>query len=124
VFLFLQFSVFIVLFNEVVKNEEKLYALKWATIITGGTAVLFLLFKNTLFNFSGGNDGIYVEQMGAGFVRALKEDRQAMFTTDALRSLVFVILSAALIWMYIKRRQVKICLCWAFPCLSSQILLQ
>jgi hypothetical protein len=47
---------------------------------------------------------IYVEQMGAGFVRALKEDRQAMFTTDALRSLVFVILSAALIWMYIKQK--------------------
>ncbi|MCM4158997.1 YfhO family protein [Antarcticibacterium flavum] len=95
------------LFNEVVKNEEKLFALKWATIITGGTAVLFLLFKNTLFNFSGGNDAIYMEQMGAGFVRALKEDRKAIFTTDAVRSLIFVILSAALIWMYLKQKAGK-----------------
>ena len=111
------------LFNEMVKNEEKLYALKWSTIITAGTAVLFLLFKNTLFNFSGGNDAIYLDQMGAGFVRALKEDRQAIFTTDALRSLVFVLLSAALIWMYIKQKagQNLLIICFSLLILADLI---
>lgn len=95
------------LFNEFEKPEEKEEALKWATIITGGLALLFLIFKSTLFNFSGGNDAIYVQQMGADFVRALKEDRKAIFTADTIRSLVFVLLSAALIWLYLKQKAGK-----------------
>lgn len=92
------------LFNEFDKTEEKQHALKWATIITGGIALVFLIFKSALFNFSGGNDAVYMEQMGAEFVRALKEDRRAVFTTDTIRSLIFVLLSATLIWLYIKQK--------------------
>lgn len=95
------------LFNDFEKPEEKEEALKLATIITGGLALLFLIFKSTLFNFSGGNDAIYVQQMGADFVRALKEDRKAIFTADTIRSLVFVLLSAALIWLYLKQKAGK-----------------
>lgn len=90
------------LFNDFENKEKKLYALKWATIITGGIALIFLLFKSALFSFSGGNDAVYVQQMGAEFVRALKEDRKAIFTEDTLRSLIFVVLTAALVWLYIK----------------------
>ncbi|MGM1054278.1 MAG: YfhO family protein [Bacteroidota bacterium] len=92
------------LFNEFEKTEEKQYALKWATIITGGIALLFLVFKSALFNFSGGNDAVYMQQMGAEFVRALKEDRRAVFTTDTIRSLIFVLLSATLIWLFLKQK--------------------
>lgn len=92
------------LFNAAEKPEEKQYALKWATIITGGMALLFLIFKSALFNFSGGSDAVYMEQMGAEFVRAIKEDRMAVFTSDTLRSLIFVLLSAALIWLYLKKK--------------------
>lgn len=95
------------LFNEVVRKEDKMKALKWAAIITGGTAVLFLLFKSALFSFSGGNDAIYLQQMGAEFVRALKEDRKAIFTEDTIRSLIFVLLSAALIWLYLEQKASK-----------------
>ncbi|MFN4763516.1 YfhO family protein [Gillisia sp. Q332] len=95
------------LFSEFEKAEEKQYALKWATIITGGIALLFLVFKSALFNFSGGNDAVYIQQMGAEFVRALKEDRRAVFTADTIRSLIFVLLSATLIWLYIKQKANK-----------------
>ncbi|HSM63133.1 MAG TPA: hypothetical protein VK833_04270, partial [Gillisia sp.] len=95
------------LFNDFEKVEEKQYALKWATIITGGIALLFLLFKSALFNFSGGNDAVYMEQMGAEFVRALKEDRKDIFTSDTIRSLIFVLLSATLIWLYLKQKATK-----------------
>ncbi len=95
------------LFDEFEKTEEKQYALKWATIITGGIALLFLVFKSALFNFSGGSDAVYIQQMGAEFVRALKEDRRAVFTADTIRSLIFVLLSATLIWLYIKQKTNK-----------------
>jgi len=48
-----------------------------------------------------------MEQMGAEFVRALKGDRRAVLTTDTIRSLVFVLLSATLIWLYIKQKANK-----------------
>src|SRR5690606_37582372 len=92
------------LFNDFEKSEEKNYALKWATIITGGLALIFILFKSLLFNFSGGNDSVYIDQLGAELVRALREDRKAIFTADAIRTLIFVILSAGLIWVYLKQK--------------------
>jgi len=92
------------LFNEFEKTEEKQHALKWATIITGGLALIFILFKSLLFNFSGGSDSVYIQQLGADFVRALKEDRKSILTADAIRSLIFVLFSAGLIWAYLKQK--------------------
>ncbi len=83
-------------------KEEKIRALKYTTAIVGGLALVFLLFKSVLFNFSGTNDGYFIQQLGPDFVRALKEDRKAMFTTDTLRSLVLVLLTAAGCWWYLK----------------------
>ncbi len=95
------------LFNDFEKKEEKFYALKWATIITGGVALLFLLFKSAFFSFTGGNDAVYVQQMGSEFIRALKEDRKALFTSDTIRSLVFVLITAGLVWLYLKEKASK-----------------
>src|SRR5680860_500364 len=95
------------LFLDFEKPEEKFRALKLATLITGGLALVFLVFKSALFNFSGGNDAAYIQQMGSEFVRALKEDRKSIFTADAIRSLVFVLLSATLIWLYLKQKVSK-----------------
>ncbi|MEP6261808.1 MAG: YfhO family protein [Gillisia sp.] len=92
------------LFNHFENEEDKMKALKWATIITGGLALVFLILKSVLFNFSGGSDAVYNQQIGAEFVRALKEDRKAIFTSDTLRSLIYVMLSAILIWVYLKQK--------------------
>ncbi|MFD0988760.1 YfhO family protein [Mariniflexile jejuense] len=89
------------LFNEFEKKEEKLKALKYSAIITGGLAVLFLLFKTSLFDFVGGNDGFYSQNYGEAFVDALREDRKSIFTTDTLRTLILVLLSAGAIYMYL-----------------------
>jgi hypothetical protein len=87
-----------------VSYSDKWEALKKTTLILGGLSVLFLLLKSALFDFSGINDGRYAEQYGAKFIRALKEDRKAMFTTDTIRSLVFVLLIAGAIYLYLKEK--------------------
>ncbi len=89
------------LFNPKVKEEEKLYALKWTSIITGGLLLVFLLFKSILFDFSGPTDSSLSQQLGMDFIRALKEDRKALFNSDVIRSLIFVIFSGGLIWAYL-----------------------
>ncbi len=87
-----------------VSKEQKMHALKWSVIITGGLALVFWLFKSVLFNFSGPNDSAYIQQIGIDFVRAVKEDRKAIFGTDALRSLIFVILTAAALWLVLSEK--------------------
>ncbi len=85
-----------------IAEESKIKAVKYATAIVGGLALVFLLFKSTLFSFSGANDGIFMQQLGPDFVRALKEDRKAIFTADTLRSLVLILLVATGCWFYLK----------------------
>ena len=92
------------LFLAEVKKEEKLYALKWSSIITGGLLLIFLLFKSVLFDFAGANDAMYSQQFGMDFMNALKDDRKAIFTADVIRSLVFVLIAAGLIWAYLKQK--------------------
>jgi hypothetical protein len=86
-----------------VSYELKWNALKKTTLTLGGLSLLFLLLKSMLFDFSGTSDSMFLDQYGAKFVRALKEDRKAMFTADTIRSLVFVLLLASALYLYLKK---------------------
>ena len=92
------------LFNKVERAEEKLKALKYSVIITAGLALVFLFFGSSLFDFVGNNDGRYIQGYGQAYVDALKEDRKAIFSSDTLRTLILVLLSAGVIWMYLKKK--------------------
>lgn len=92
------------LFNDFVKDEEKLKALKYTTGIAAGLAIIFLLFKTSLFDFVGRNDGYYLQNYGQQFMDAIRSDRQMLFTQDALRTLVLVLLSASLVFLYLKKK--------------------
>jgi hypothetical protein len=95
------------LFNAFDNDERKLKALKITLAITGGLALMFLLFKSTFFDFVGVNDGYYRQaygKYGQGYIDALKDDRKAFFTEDTLRTLVLVLLSAGTVFMFIKKK--------------------
>ncbi len=92
------------LFNNFDDDEKKLKALKYSVIITGGLALVFLLFKSSLFNFVGANDGFYRQNYGQAFIDAVKEDRRALFTQDTLRTLILIILAAGAIYMFLKKQ--------------------
>ncbi len=95
------------LFQDFNKEEEKLKALKFSLLICGGLALIFFLFKSALFDFVGANDGYYREaygEYGQGFIDALREDRKTFFTQDTLRTLILVVLSAGLIFGYLKEK--------------------
>ncbi|MFK7781613.1 YfhO family protein [Psychroserpens sp.] len=94
------------LFNQYVKDEDKMKALKFSAIITGGLALAFLVFKGA-FDFVGANDGYYRQaygQYGEAFVDALREDRKTFFTQDTLRTLSLVLLSAGTIFMFLRKK--------------------
>ncbi|RKE95236.1 YfhO family protein [Ichthyenterobacterium magnum] len=94
------------LFNAFEKDEDKQKALKYSALITGGIALLFLIFKSS-FDFVGVNDGYYRQsygQYGQAFVDALRADRKMIFTQDAIRTLALVLLSAGTVFMFLKKK--------------------
>ena len=91
------------LFNEFEADEKKLKALKFSTMIVGGLAVLFILFKSS-FDFAGVNDSFYRQNYGQGFIDAVKEDRKSFFTEDTLRSLILVLLSAGVVFLFLRKK--------------------
>ncbi|MEX0998248.1 MAG: hypothetical protein WDZ45_14440 [Flavobacteriaceae bacterium] len=90
-----------------ITEEEKINALKYSTGILAGICLLFLFFKNSVFNFSGANDGYYIQAFGQELVDAIKEDRKSIFVKDSLRSLAFVLLGAGLLWLFLKEKLKK-----------------
>ncbi|HMB99558.1 MAG TPA: YfhO family protein, partial [Flavobacteriaceae bacterium] len=92
------------LLNNFETEEKKLHALKYTVGITAGLALIFLLFKSSLFDFVGLNDGYYRQNYGQQFIDAIKSDRRMIFTQDTIRTLVLVLLSAGLVFMYLRKK--------------------
>ena len=91
------------LFNDFQKDEEKLKALFYSVSITAGLAIIFLLFKSSLFDFESFRD-INYKDYGEPFIEAIKEDRQSLMATDTLRTLILVLLSAGTVFLFLKKK--------------------
>ncbi|AFL82258.1 Bacterial membrane protein YfhO [Aequorivita sublithincola DSM 14238] len=89
-------------FSNFEREEEKKKALLWSTGIVGGLTLLFILFKSALFDFASPYDSYFRDEMGLPFLEAIREDRMSLFTSDAIRSLIFVVLTAAVLWFFMK----------------------
>ncbi len=106
------------LFNDFEKDEDKFKALKYTTIIVGGLAVLLLLSGLTgVLDFIGFRDSQYRQAYGLDFVDAIRADRKSIFTTDALRTLLLIGLSAGAIYLFLKKKLNEIKLIVAFALL-------
>jgi hypothetical protein len=90
-------------FNKTTAAEIKLNALKNSFYITGGIALIFTLFGTSLFDFEGLRDASY-DQMLPGFLENIIADRKAIFFSDSLRTLIFVVTSAGVLWLFIKEK--------------------
>jgi hypothetical protein len=105
---------------EGVEKQKLLNGLKWSFGIAGGLSLLFAVIPSLAGNFSSPNDLRTIDMLSSGnaqtkqflmgsLLPALESDREAMLRTDALRSLIFILLSAGLIYFYkIKNRKMSI----------------
>ncbi|MBU2525310.1 MAG: YfhO family protein [Bacteroidetes bacterium] len=84
--------------------SERKKSIIYALGISGGLSLLIILFKNSLFDFSGINDGYYASQLGPGFIDALETDRATLASADALRSFLLVLLTSGLLWGYFQEK--------------------
>ncbi len=80
-----------------------LKAVKYALYVTGGVAFFFIflgLMGPGLVDFSAPVD----TQLPEDVAQALREERAGMMAADAFRSLLFVLLTASVVWMFCKQK--------------------
>jgi hypothetical protein len=87
------------------KLDKKLqWKALYETAILGLGIILILFLSKSMFSFSGGNDAYFQESYGPDFVSALKLDRMSLYSADLLRSGFFIVLTAGVLWLFIKDR--------------------
>jgi hypothetical protein len=87
-------------FNNPPAKQQFNKALKNTIYILGGICLLFILFPGIFQNFTGNSDG----QLPAWLSGAIREDRQALVRQDAFRSLIFILIGAAILWAYFNKK--------------------
>ncbi|MRX64638.1 YfhO family protein [Maribacter luteus] len=86
-----------------VDKKEKLRALKISFFIMLGIGVALFLMKGA-FNFVGASDETLQRYYGDEILSLIRLDREAVYTNDLLRSIIFVVLAALFIWLYLKEK--------------------
>jgi hypothetical protein len=76
-------------------------ALLWAVGVAGGTALIFALFGGAMFKFAAPSDD-YFENV-PGLVDAIRGERASLLKTDSWRSLIYVLLTAGVVWAWFVR---------------------
>ena len=71
---------------------------KYSLGITGGVLLFFILFGSSLFSFSSPSDA--VSGIPEWLMGPLREDREALMRSDAFRSLIFILITAGVLWAY------------------------
>jgi len=93
-------------FNDKHAEATRQKALLYAAGSLGGLLLLFALLGGSLFDFAGPYDSFYREdeQLGQGFVDALRADRANLMQADAWRGLVVVLIIAGLLYAMLKKQ--------------------
>ena len=97
--------------------QEKQKKLLLVTGSLGGLLLVFILMGGSFFTFESPNDAIYAKY---GLLDALIDDRKAMLVNDSIRSLLFILAAAGILFGLLKQKiTVKI----AVPVLALLVLL-
>jgi hypothetical protein len=88
--------------------------LLYSLYITGGLLLILLVLPTILLDFKSGNHSQFIEQLmqitngdrtfADSIANALVQDRISLARADALRSLIFVLIGAGLIWALINKK--------------------
>ena len=80
------------------RDNYKRY-LYYTGAIVGGVLLLLWISKSAL-SFEGASDAYYAQAYGEELMQLIKQDREAMYTADILRSFIFVILVFGVLYLF------------------------
>ena len=88
-------------------EKEKKKPLQLAFYIVGGLTLLFAIMPSMFFDFTTDKDIMPIVQgkeIPNGFLEGLAFDRAGLLSADAWRSFIFIALTFATLWMYLKNK--------------------
>ncbi|KQC29234.1 YfhO family protein [Flagellimonas eckloniae] len=91
------------LFKSNDKISKKIAALKLSFFITLGLGIFIFILK-AFFDFVGLRDDTYRGYFGDELMTMIQRDREAVYVSDTIRSLIFVLLTAVTLWLFIKNK--------------------
>lgn len=86
------------IYNSDVDRKKLIESIKKSLYIVGGITLFFILFSGSLFSFSAPYDP--VDQLPADVIEAMREERAQILRSDAIRSLIFIMLTAGVVWLF------------------------
>ncbi|MDR1678801.1 MAG: YfhO family protein [Prevotellaceae bacterium] len=93
------------IFDPTIDKKKKLKALYIGGGITGGITLIFTLFPSIAGDFKASSDAMLSNYGYPDYlVNTLQLDRRDMLRSDALRSLVFIVLSFGVLWFFVAKK--------------------
>ncbi|MFZ9003810.1 MAG: hypothetical protein ACO3AE_07285 [Robiginitalea sp.] len=89
--------------NPSIEQTTKHRALLYSFFGMLGLGVVLLLLKST-FDFAGGSDEILKRYYGEELVGLIRRDRELVYIEDTVRTLIFIVLAAGVLWLNLKER--------------------
>jgi hypothetical protein len=91
-------------FSGEVDKKKLLKSLYYALGITGGISLFFGMAGSAIFDFVSPADEQYKSYFPDWLMAAIREDRAAILSADAFRSLAFIVIAGAAIWAMINQK--------------------
>ena len=89
------------IFDKRIGKQELKKALYISGGITGGICLLLAMFGGSMFSFTSVNDAQVFRQLPDWITKLIVSERASMLTSDAFRSLIFIALAFATIWLFV-----------------------
>lgn len=94
-------------FNKEIDNKKKTTSLFISGGIVGGFCLLCALLPDLFASFTCSKDTTFETMLGNSFIQALYEDRKSAFTSDALRSFIFIAIAFVSLFLFAKDKLKK-----------------
>lgn len=94
-------------FNKEIDNNKKTTSLFISGGIAGGFCLLCALLPDLFASFTSSQDSVFEAMLGNSFIQALYEDRKSAFTSDALRSFIFIAIAFVSLFLFAKDKLKK-----------------
>jgi hypothetical protein len=88
-------------FSDSIKKKEKLRAIQLTGMISLGLIVGLFLIKG-MFDFEGMSDSTYRQYFGEELMSMIQLDREAVYINDTFRTLIYMVLTAAVVFLVAK----------------------
>ena len=84
-------------------TTTKIKGLKYVAISFGVFLGLLFMLKGKGFDFISTNDGYIKQTYGPDLLRAIRLDREALYSSDLLRATVLIALTSLTLFLYLKK---------------------